>query len=340
MGNVGRFFCVALPFILTAASLVALLIVGLTGIASNQLYMFRVNTTDMSIDLSELESLLKLTSRNVQLDSRSFLDDLKNITEIEQLGEASGVLSGGNITAQGLGLAQLYDVNLWGYCETEYNGTRTCTKAEINWAYKYLSTDNVTVTNSGVSANVSYPDEVKTAVEVFQQTSKWTQIVVIVAAVALGIELFVGLFTSCSRVVSCITWIFSGLATILVCAAAAAITAMSVLVVGTLEGSNKLYGLHASFNGSFLAVAWIAAAFAIAASFFWLFTICCCKPEHRQKRSRGHGPEAEKFIPVGGYAPLHDDHNRFSQQSYGAPRHQQSGPRSNLAYEPYSHSNV
>lgn len=183
--------------------------------------------------------------------------------------------------------------------------------------------------------------------------------VFIIAYVCLGIVVILGIFAECSRVFSCLTWIVAGVAALAVCGAAAMSTAMAAVVVGAVEATAKWYGVTASINTSFLALVWLAAACSIAAAFFWLFTICCCPPDHHRSSRRGRtrhldDPSAEKLVPLGSYQPLHEPEGQqtgFVQNTgypaYGGgyaqqytPHYQSPAPRSDLAYEPYSHANV
>lgn len=343
MGNVGRVFCVALPFMMVVASIICLLIGGLIGVTTNSsLYMFRVNTTDLSISSASVENLLKLSGRSpnsVDWHEASVLD-----------GATSSDTQTSNITAADLGLADLYDINLWGYCYTNQNGNRTCTKAQFDWAETYLNTTSLTsLSSAATGTNITLPTEITSSLNAFKTVTKWTEVVFIIAMIALGVELFFGLFTSCSRAVSCLTWVISGIATTAAIGAAALMTAMSAIVVGAVESTAKWYGVSGSLNTSFLAVIWLGVAFAIGAGLFWMLTVCCCKPDHRSNKR--NLDEQEKFVPTGTYAPLHDRNsygynNQYSNQygtpqygapQYGAPRQQNS--RSDLAYEPYSHHN-
>lgn len=138
----------------------------------------------------------------------------------------------------------------------------------------------------------------------------------------------VGIFSKFSRVVSCLTCLTAAIAAALVGIAAGLATAMGTVVVGTLETAARAYGVKGTVGGNFL-----------AAAFFWLFTICCCKPEHRGRGGdkRNHG-DGEKLIPSKGYAPLGNDSHMTG--AYGQPYASQPphyAGRTNLAYEPYSH---
>lgn len=344
MAHFGRFVCVLIPFALTLASLIAMLVAGLAGVADKGLYMFRVNTTDLSISPSQVTRIL---------DGSAVpnLDDLNiNIPGVNLAKRQDGVR---NVTAVDLGFDDLYDVALWGYCYTAQNGTRDCTKPKFDWATNALNTTtgniNTLLTSTGL--NVTLPDQIVDAVKIFGNVARWTQIVFIIALVALAVELFFGLFANCSRAFSCLTWLIALVAAVAVGAAAGLATATSVVVVGAIEGVANDYGVHANFNTRFLASVWLGAAFAIAAALFWLFTICCCAPDHSSRKSGGgstrHLDESEKFI--GGGSSHGSAYHRLSEpggyqsgyaqqyprQSYGAPQPQHAG-----AYEPYSHARV
>lgn len=336
MVRAGRFVCVALPVLLTIAAIVAFLIATLSGVAHNSLYMFSVDLTDLSIDPSTVGKL----ADNLNIDLPFKRQDISEIT------------------AGDLGLGKSYDVTLWGYCENTQQGERKCTKAQYDWASQRIQKDFLDGFGSIASEKkIKLPEELTTALNVFSTVTRYTEIAFVVALAVLGLELFVGIFSSCNRVISCLTWLI-GIAAIVLCVAAAGLaTAMASIVVGAVEATAKVYGVQGSINTSFLACIWIGAGFSVAASLFWLLTICCCKPEHRShnKGAKYAGPiDGEKGVPAGGYYPIRGDHemtggNTYSQQfkpSHGqdytlapAPSYYSSSDnnRSDLAYEPYSH---
>jgi hypothetical protein len=358
MGNLGRYVCVAVPFLLTLASVVAILVAGLAGVADKSLYMFQVNTTNLEISPASITNLINArTPETVGFHDPSLINSTDDSTTTP--GAAADTTTDSstagtkttNITAADLGLSNLYDIGLWGWCYTAQNGTRTCTKPEFNWAQKELNTTtgNLKSLATASGQNITLPKEITDAIDAFGTITRWTEIVFIIAIVTLGVELFFGIFANCSRAFSCITYLVAGLATVAVCTFASLATAMSVVVVGAVEASAKFYGVKADFNTKYLATVWIAAAFAIAAGFFWLFTICCCAPDHSSRRSsrKRHADDAgEKLMPVGAYQPITEDHgyhgaynNRHSAPQYGyAP--QPHAPRRDLAYEPYSHAHA
>ncbi|OAA54986.1 integral membrane protein [Niveomyces insectorum RCEF 264] len=346
MVSVGRVCCVGLPFVLAVVSVVALLVATLAGVTDKNLYIFQVNTTGLSISPGDAASLL--TGRAAAAPDVGFHD--KSL-----LGT---VASGSNITAADLGLGKLYDVSLWNYCETNQNGSRSCTKPAFDWAAKTLNNSEHAVYTlaSSTGVTVTIPKDVTDALHTFGTVARWTQIVFLIAFGALALEILIGLFTSCSRGVACLTFLVAGLAVVAVVAAAGLATATALVVVGALDTAAKKYGVSAHVDGGFLAAVWIAAAAAVAASFFWMFTVCCCSPDSRHRRDRsGPGPAPrhldhsdKAYGPTGQYQPLSDPamsggagggfYGGNSGNTAYAPQY--GAPRTDLAYEPYSHTRV
>ncbi|KAJ3480167.1 hypothetical protein NLG97_g8135 [Lecanicillium saksenae] len=308
--SVGRVFCVALPLVLTIASLAALLYATLAGVAHHNTFMFKVDTRNLTLDRQGLEDIAKGAGVDVGSIGKDLGIDIDGL-----LDKATG---GQNVTAKELNLDYIFEVDLWGFCYTKDN-KRECTKAQFDWASHTLN--DTYLTNFGAQA---------------------------------GVKLLVGILASCSRVVSCFTWLIACITTIIVFAAAGLATGTSAAVVGAVEATAKVYGVRGGIQTSFLAAIWIAAAFALGANLFWVFTICCCKPDHSRARGARHRDsygDGEKLIPSRGYAPLGTEHEMtgFQQQSQHAgynnsgfynqqpARYPAGNGRSDLAYEPYSH---
>ncbi|KAG9255974.1 uncharacterized protein F5Z01DRAFT_531081 [Emericellopsis atlantica] len=386
----GRFACVALPIILTVGAIIAFLVATLSGVVHNSLYMFTVNLEDMTLDEATLSSL----ADNLGIDTSSLsdltnslpdgvsLDDLKaklpdgvslddlnldnidlsnldlNNLDINDLLNSNKKRADASVSAADLNLGQKYEIGLWGYCEiknkTDGDGTtRDCINAEFDWANKHLRSNLTEALRNQI------PDEVENAIDLFSTMTRYTEIVFIVALAVFGLELFLGIFASCTRIVSCLVWLIGLAAIVLSIAAAGMATAMSAIVIGTIEASAKQYGVHGSINTQFLATIWIGCAFAVGASVFWLFTICCCKPEHNSHKNRDGADDHEKLMGnrASGYYPIggtnhhaNSDHemttstyhNQF-QPTYGqayshTPAYSSSG-RSDAGYEPYAHRN-
>ncbi|KAI0390625.1 SUR7 protein [Xylariaceae sp. FL0594] len=374
MGGVGRYFCVALPFILTVASIIAALIVGLTGVTDNGLYLFRIDNRNLSIDASQLQEIIKNASAilsgnaldditnnvtsNINQASQDVQDHINDIASRspvewhdptlleadsnkaaeEDVVDVDSILNGTMIKASDVGLANIYDFTLWSLCVTPQDGKKNCTKAQFDWASKELDLGWLQRIDDAAHLNITIPKEVNDGLNLFKTITKWTEIVFIIAIVALALELAAGLFTACSRAVSCVTWVISGFATLAIVATAVLLTVTASVVTGTIWAASHEYGVKTSVNTGYLAIAWLSVVFAVGAGLFWLFSICCCAPERRPYGRKSRHLDSEK--PSGSYAPLGE--NRISGYSnynnFGGP--QRGGARSDLAYEPYSHSRV
>ncbi|ROV99243.1 hypothetical protein VSDG_04015 [Cytospora chrysosperma] len=337
MANFGRVFCVALPFALTVASLIAMLVAGLAGVSDKSLYIFMVNTTDLSVSASSITSLLSDRSLHERQfwssdsDSDSATPTTGDSAAIASASAAAAtatsqadaesaitsIISGTNITGSDLGLSDVYYVNLWNYCQSISSGGKECKKARYNWASNATKSfeNELNSVASASGENVTLPDSIKTAMTTFGTVTRWTEIVFIIAYVALAASLLFGIFANCSRAFSCCTFIIAAFAAVAVCAAAVLATVTASVVIGAIEGTAKQYGVTGSINTKFLAAVWIGAAFALAAGFFWMFTICCCAPDHNRSRGKTAGfgrkkhLDAEKAPVAGAYAPLADPHH-------------------------------
>ncbi|RFU34567.1 hypothetical protein B7463_g1763, partial [Scytalidium lignicola] len=344
MANFGRFVCVAVPFALTLASLICILIVALAGVTNKNLDMFDINTKNLSIstnDLVNLENLFKRTP-------------VPGITDLTTSALNGAIGTGINLTASDLGLSDYYKIDLWTYCSQDGKNT-TCPKPKFNWAADAFNETKLTNTASAaVGQPIKLPKDLTGSLHTFQVVSKWTQVVYIIAFVSTVAELFLGLFALCSRVFSCCTWIISGISTVAIIAASILATVASAIVVGALDKVVKHYGVHATINTTFLAITWLAAAFSLAGSLFWLLSTCCCAPEkrerHRDRRNFRGSSDGEKLLSGGlggnGYQRVSDpwggqQSGHTGPQDFGVPLQNFNKPtRVEGGYEPYSHTAV
>ena len=152
------------------------------------------------------------------------------------------------------------------------------------------------------------------AVKTFANIIKWTEIVYIIAGAFATLELIIGLFAFCSQVGSCCTFLVSGFSSAGVIAAAALSTITAAVVVGAVSALNK-FGVSASFNTSFLVFSWLAVAFSLAGSFFWLFSTCCCAPNRRERRDKHRSREK----PYPGYQRVNDPLQQGQELEYILP---------------------
>lgn len=306
----GRFFCVAVPFLLTLGSLICILIVMTAGLASKGIDMYSITPKNLSLTLNALKGI---SSDNNNLN----------------VGEFGNT----NITASTLGLQNGYQVYMWNYCyQNATNNNNWCSKGSFNWAASAL---NVTALQANISAaaikatgqNITIPHTITDAIKAYITINRWIQIVYIIAVVTTALELIVGLFGFCSRIASCLTYFISFLSTLSIIVASAGATAASVVIVGAMDNTVKKYGVGEAINHKFLAVTWLAALFSIAGGLFWLFSSCCCSADRPHRRGEEKGP----------YTPIHIVNNNGMAPGAApyAPGPAPGAQRTGGGYEPY-----
>jgi hypothetical protein len=136
--------------------------------------------------------------------------------------------------------------------------------------------------------------------------------------------------------------------------AAVTSTVLFSIVVGALNTAFKQYQITSSVGTKVMALDWLAVAFSLAASLFWVISICCCSgkspyAKRDERRSKATDEAGNAFLPFGqnrGYQPL----GETGQQPYGAPGEHNpmemqefgTGPYKgrDTAYEPFRHANV
>lgn len=328
----GRFICVALPFLLTVASLVCIFITMFSGVGIKSLNEFQVTPKNLNIAFPALQNLTNgnpiIAATPTDSAISSLESDISNVANT-------------NITANTIGLQNSYQVYMFNYCyQNATNNNTWCSKAAYNWAESALNTDYIQGNISAASIkatgqNATLPGAIKDALHTYATVSRWTQIVYIIALLLTVLEIIVGIFGFCSRIGSCLTYFVSGLSTTVIIAASVLATASSVIVVGALNTTVKQFGVTESVNTKFLAVTWLACLFSVAASLFWLFSACCCassSPHRRQSRESYEKPRG----PAGSYQPI----NIVNNQGAAQPAYGHAAPARTGGYEPYSHQAV
>lgn len=273
----GRFIRVAVPFGLTLASLICILIAMLAGMLADvsnknidifgantaNLDMFDVNTANLSISSFSLANLGNLARR-----AAAPTDHSSGLTNETLTNATSSSSSSINITASDLELTDLYKVSLWNYCSITGSNI-TCTNAKFDWALSSFDTSKIESTATYLTGvNVTLPLEVKSVLKSFAKVAKWIEVVYIIATISTFIELVIGLFVTSSRAISYYTIIISGLSTASIIVAAIMVTAVSSTVVGTITSVGKAYGVKGSLDTSYLAINWMAVTFSLASTFF------------------------------------------------------------------------
>jgi hypothetical protein len=229
----------------------------LYGLKYHDFYLFRLDTKDLSLSPSSIEDL---SDKVLSFDGKN----------------SPLAINLENITATRLHLAKTYYVNLFSYCIPESdNQTYSCYGKKPNWAsdiFNITSSNNLQVP---AGLNITLPDKLAHIVRHFGYLSYSTQVLSILAILGLGVELFISLSSTCSRLVSCVVWLLAAGAIILVGVAASLTTAQAAIVVSAVKATKGWHGADGQINGKYLASLWASFLLAIASALFWLPTICC-----------------------------------------------------------------
>jgi hypothetical protein len=324
MGKAGRIACIFTPYVLTVASLICLILVGMgctnkNSSSLNNLYFFRADTSAFK-NASESAALNDIAVAASKLDDDRLLDELKS-AEL-------------NLT-----LNDFYTIGLWNYCTgNKTNGnfiTTFCSGRQSSYWFDPVSVWglNSTTTNS----TEILPSDLQKALTVYRDVAKWMFLAYIIAFLSTAAELIVGIFAICSRWGSCATSIVSAIAFGFTVAASITSTALFAVLAGTFNTVLKVYNIKGSVGTSMLATTWLAVAFALGAALFWLLSSCCCSgrsPYHGDRRGRRVTAEKAPYT-----------YERVGSPYMGGPQtgpaiHSQNVPMQNMkgqAYEPFRH---
>ncbi|KAJ5103247.1 hypothetical protein N7532_003776 [Penicillium argentinense] len=334
MGKAGRVACIFTPYILTIASLICIILVGLGCTKASDsnlsdLYFLRINLQNISSNGTKTVSEIKdfLSENGISTVSADEVSDvLKTLQDDSQL-------------------ADFYSIGLWGYCQGSIeNGdykTEKCSKPKAEFYFDPLDvwglSDNEAIKNE-------LPDDYNKIMKVYKAVSKWMFIAYLVAFILGIVELLIGIFAICSRWGSCVTTLFAVLFFLFTAAASITSTVLFSVVDGSAGTLLKAYGITLDIGKNMLAATWIAVAFALFGVFFWTFSVCCCSgrsPYNHKNRNRGGAVTAEKapytYEPIGAGAQPYGSHYPAPAHHGGEypmtnTHHQQSS-----AYEPFRH---
>jgi hypothetical protein len=329
MAHTGRIACIFTPYLLTIASLVCIVIVGLgcvkaTSGALGNVYFIRVSFQFPHFALFEAElSTQCLCYDKVNLQNITS-NGTKSITEIEDiLGEHNVT----DIDAEGISdivsriqdnstSKDFYQIGLWGYCDGyvsngNYNLT-DCSKPKSDFYFDPLSVWGLN--------NDSVLDKLPNGYHKFSKTYKavirWMSIAYILAFVTTILEIAVGIFAVWSRWSSCVTTLFAVLAFLFTTAASATSTAIFLVIRASAGAILAAYGIRLSIGKHILAATWIATLFSLVGLIFWVFSVCCCAghPHSHSKRERRSKMLVTNNTPYN-YEPL-----SAGAMSYGPPQ--------------------
>ncbi|KAI9690600.1 MAG: hypothetical protein M1820_009995 [Bogoriella megaspora] len=258
MGKGSRLIFILVPLGLTLATLVCLGLVWGAGWSHKTLqsfYFLKADTTQINLNPSSSNTF-----------ANALLQDFFNTHR------DSGQL------------ADYYQIDLTSYCTgKEGKSIDFCSKPVSNF---WFDPTKVWGLDSGLEQ--LFPKEFHDGLKTYQTVAHWMFVAYMVAFWLTVGELVIGLFATFSRIISLLTSLVAGVASVFVFAASLTATILYSTLLGTINTALKPYNIKGNLGKSMYATTWLAVAFSLAAGFFWLFSICCCSP-HSQGRKEGKG---------------------------------------------------
>jgi len=260
MVKLARVGCVIFPMIITLGGIVTLLAVVIGGqkkdIKRNN-YWLKVDTrwvTDPDL------------RKKWPVDKKSGFKDYPKETKASELG-----------------LADFYTVGLWNTCEGKFKVDKDddkpiwkitkCNKAKGDF---YFDMIKILRKSSHFSDKEDVPKRIRDAKSMSKKFHKVVLFCYVIAVIASILSFLVGWFGLFSRWGSCITLLFVLLATGSTFAASLLATLIFQGYRGAFRLTRSKFGIDTQINGLVQALAWIAFAITFVASFFWIFSSCCC----------------------------------------------------------------
>lgn len=186
-------------------------------------------------------------------------------------------------------LRDFYTISLWGYCagnktndgyEVDY-----CSKPKASFWFNPVEIWNLNETG----VDELFPSNLNRALDIYETVSKWMFVAYTVAVIATIIELIVGLSAIFSRLGSLVTSLVSGVAALFTVAASVTAITLFAVLKGTFNNVLEEYRVHGDLGRNIYVATFIASAFALAGTLFWLISSCCCsgRSPYHGDRKRG-----------------------------------------------------
>lgn len=237
-------------------------------------------------------------------------------------------------------IADFYDIGLWGYCEGDSaNGKENITSCTEPKAEFYFNPASVLgLTEDQLEKELG--GDMKKIMNVYKAVSKWMFIAYLIAFIATAAQLLVGVIAIFSRWGSCVTTIVSIVSFLFTLGASLTSTIMFSIAKGSLGSALKIYEVDVSMGENIYVATWLAVAFSLAATIFWMFSTCCCSGRspygHKDRRDNRGGITAEKAPYT--YEPIGAAHPPFGSQPY-APQPYAPPPGHTTAYPSPANNN-
>ncbi|KAK1021431.1 hypothetical protein LTR33_018460, partial [Friedmanniomyces endolithicus] len=308
LGKAGRIACITIPWALTLASFVCLILIEVSGWSpssspAGNFYFLRADFSNFTT--ASASTLANTTTLTAALEHAKATNQLR----------------------------EDYDVHLWNYCTSDrLDGTvNTCTPKQAEFYFDPvavwgLNSTNATsgaavaapynpigVVNSGINTvqndAETYENELlgksgKEALDAYRHVAKWMFIAYEISFWTTLATLICSVLAVFSRWGSFLTWIFSVASSLITLAAVVTSTLLFAALTAALETLLKPYSIRISLGLPALTLTWLAVLFSWAATLFWLCSVCCCSgrsnPHHRSNKGGLWAAEPKELGYSGG----------------------------------------
>ncbi|KAL2013242.1 hypothetical protein VTN00DRAFT_767 [Thermoascus crustaceus] len=320
MGKGGRIACIFTPYVLTIASAICLVLVGLgctqkESTTLTNLHFFRADLSNFTSNPQITTDILKGTGLDQQVADK-----------------LSELLS--NSKSQ-LNVKDFYLIGLWNYCSGDKNGddfkVTYCSESKAGFWFNPVEVWHL----NGTGVENLFPEELQKGLNTYKSVTKWMFVAYIIAFFATAAEILVGVFAICSRWGSCVTSLVSSVSAFFTIAASVTATALYAILTGTFNNALKPYQIHGNMGSHMYATTWLAVAFSLGATMFWLLSSCCCSgssPYRSDKRSRRVTAEKAPYT----YERVESPYGNTPYTGHTGANVPMQNMRSQ-AYEPYRH---
>ncbi|MCJ1287951.1 hypothetical protein MMC26_007303 [Xylographa opegraphella] len=318
MGKAGRFVCVFIPMVLTIASLVFQIIVGLGGTNANNsylsnIYFLQANATAAAHN----SSLINFPANNMTDPADKTADGkiiLENFYAIGLWGYCAG--SGANTTGSLLALGQ-----------TTAQSVDFCTAKQLHFWFDPRTVWGFT----GSFANNMFTNDLNNALGYYEQTaSKWISTLFILAVVSTAVEILVGIGGLFSRLGSIFTTLASLVTGIFLWSFTILATVTYVGLGSAFNVALKNYGITFYLGRTMFIYMWLAVACSFVSGIFWAFSSCCCSGRSRESAyNKGTIAQRTPYTYESIDGPAAQYHPTPMNNVGGRP----------TAYEPFRHGN-
>ncbi|KAL3468680.1 actin cortical patch SUR7/pH-response regulator pali [Aspergillus californicus] len=265
------------PLVLSTAALICLAVVfsACTSTSSPQdLFFMEVNLTKFPkidhLNLARSFDLPGVGDSSSPLQQGNVVDSITGSAE-NAVGQIDGHVQDLSDQLHSL-LPEYYAVGLWSYCEGKrgVQGFSNCTGPSASFSFDL---DHLLSSRLG-QANGVLADWTQPVLKGYRRVSHWIVAAYMMAFIAAFIAVVTGLVGfPLAKLVAIIS---SAVSSLLIIGASVTVTIMYQLLTRGINSTLEQAGISASLGPRVLATSWLAVAFSVGSSLFWIVERCCC----------------------------------------------------------------